>query len=204
MVNLKSVNNKSNLMSVVTKAIEELEYFYKALEEKEAKPSEFTYNLNAFLSRGRSITWIIEKQYSKHPDFSSWYTLRQKEMRNDKLMKFFVEARNISVKEHSINPHFNMTMRHITISREEGEKGEKGLAVPMEGVPYWFKKNEKGEEIRTPTHEFDNRVHRQYYFRDPKPPKTFRDLQAIDLCKIYLDNLKEIADQAINLFEKKQ
>ena len=48
-------------MSTVTKAIEELEYFYKALEEKEAKPSEFTYNLNAFLSRGRSITWIIKK-----------------------------------------------------------------------------------------------------------------------------------------------
>lgn len=191
-------------MSAVTKAIEELEYFYKALEEKEAKPSEFTYNLNAFLSRGRSITWIIKKQYSKFPNFSSWYSQKEKEMRADKLMKFFVDARNISVKEHSINPHFNLTIRHVTLTRETGEKGEKGLGIPMEGVPFWIEKNEKGEEIRTPTHEFDDRVHRQYYFKEPKPPKAFRNLQAINLCKIYLDNLKEIAEQAIALFEKQQ
>ena len=139
-------------MSVVTKAIEELEYFYKKLEEKQTKPSEFTYNLNAFIVRGRSITLIMQKQYSKYPNFPSWYSQKVREMRADKLMKFFVDARNISLKEHSINPHFNLTMRHVTLTREEGEKGEIGLSIPMEGVPSWIKKNEKGEEIRTPTH----------------------------------------------------
>ena len=60
-------------MSAVTKAVEEAEYFIKKLEEEESKPSVYTYNLNAFLSRGRSITWIIKKQYSKCPNFSKWY-----------------------------------------------------------------------------------------------------------------------------------
>ncbi len=74
----------------------------------------------------------------------------------------------------------------------------------MEGAPFWIEKNEKGEEIRIPTHEFDDRVYRQYYFMEPKPPKAFRNLQAVNLCKIYLDNLKEIAEQAFALFEKPQ
>ena len=88
-------------MSSVTKAIEELEYFYRTLTEKESKPSEFTYNLNAFIVRGRSITLIMQKQYSKCPTFSSWYSQKVKEMRADKLMQFFVDARNISLKEHN-------------------------------------------------------------------------------------------------------
>ena len=189
-------------MSAVTKAVEEAEYFIKKLEEAESKPSVYTYNLNAFLSRGRSITWIIKKQYSKCPNFSKWYYQKEKEMKADELMSFFVQARNISVKEHSINPHFNLAVGDIKITREEGE-GDKCLSIPMEGTPYWVKKNEEGEEINVPTHEFDSKVHRQYFFNEPKPPFTFRSLQAINLCRMYLDNLKELAEEAIRLFEKK-
>ncbi len=150
-------------MSTVTKAIEEAEYFYKKLEEEHCKPSEYTYNLNAFISRGRSITWIIKKQYSKCSNFSEWYFQKEKEMKADELMTFFIQARNISVKEHSISPHFNLIGRHITITKKEGE-GDKCLSIPMDGTPFWVKKNEKGEEIHIPTHDFDNNIHRQYYF----------------------------------------
>ena len=183
-------------MSGVDEAVKELEYFYKKLEEAKHIPSEFTYNLNAFISRGRTITWIIKKQYSKQPNFVSWYSQVEKEMRADELMQFFVNARNVSLKEHSIRPSVNWIVRNVEI------KGDKALGLPIEGTPFWIEKNEKGEEVRKPTHEFNDRLYRQYYFEVPIVPKTFRNLQAIDLCKIYLENLREIATQATTLFKE--
>jgi hypothetical protein len=184
-------------MLPIAEVVKELEYFYEMLEEKKPIKSKFAYNLNAFISRGRTITWIIKKQYSHRPGFATWYSKIEKEMKADELMQFFVNARNISLKEQPIVPSYNLTIRHVKVT------SGKTLRIPVEGVPFWVERNEKGQETKEPTHEFDNGIHMKYYFEVPKPPKTFRNLQAIDLCKIYLENLKEIAAQATTLFRER-
>ena len=65
-------------MDMVIEALNEAEYFYQKMEETEKIPKEFRYNLNAFISRARSVTWVLKKQYSENPRFKVWYAKKRK------------------------------------------------------------------------------------------------------------------------------
>lgn len=60
---------------------------------------EFTYELNAFLSASRSVTFLLQKEMRHVPGFDEWWSDRVTEMRNDPVMEFFKESRNFSQKE---------------------------------------------------------------------------------------------------------
>ena len=59
---------------------------------------EVGYNLNAFLSASRAVTFLVQKEMSRVPGFAEWWADRQLEMRADPAMRFFVELRNFSQK----------------------------------------------------------------------------------------------------------
>jgi len=67
----------------------------------------FTYYLTSFVQAARSITWHMQKQYSKKEGFgecidkkwSGWYGSKVAEMRGKSELKFLVDARNFSEKE---------------------------------------------------------------------------------------------------------
>lgn len=59
---------------------------------------EVGYNLNAFLSASRAVTFLLQKEMSRVPGFTEWWIDRQNEMRADRVMRFFVELRNFSQK----------------------------------------------------------------------------------------------------------
>jgi hypothetical protein len=59
---------------------------------------EVAYNLNAFLSASRAVTFLLQKEMSRVPGFTLWWIDRQGEMRADPAMRFFVELRNFSQK----------------------------------------------------------------------------------------------------------
>ena len=58
----------------------------------------FGYELNAFLSAARSVTFLLQKEMAKVPGFSSWWEEQQSQLRNDRSARFFVELRNFSQK----------------------------------------------------------------------------------------------------------
>lgn len=58
----------------------------------------FGYELNAFLSAARSVTFLLQKEMSKVPGFSSWWEGQQSQLRSDRSARFFVELRNFSQK----------------------------------------------------------------------------------------------------------
>ena len=58
----------------------------------------FDYELNAFLSAARSVTFFLQKEMTRAPGFSSWWTKRQELMRQDDAMRFFKILRNRSQK----------------------------------------------------------------------------------------------------------
>lgn len=60
---------------------------------------EHGFDLNAFLSAARSVTFLIQKEMSKVPGFTAWWTERREEMRRDDAMRFFLDLRNYSQKE---------------------------------------------------------------------------------------------------------
>lgn len=60
---------------------------------------EFQFELNAFLSASRSVTFVLQKVLSDVPGFADWYQPQQARMKADATMRFFLELRNISQKQ---------------------------------------------------------------------------------------------------------
>jgi hypothetical protein len=186
-------NSGRTNLGEVKDALEETEYFYRRMETTSKAPKEFQHNLNAFISRARAVTWVLKKQFSGNQKFSDWYAAEEKIMRADELMSFFVEARNISLKEKPIRPQSSTYIRHIEISTSKG----RGFAITGDGEPVWIEKNGEGKEKMIHAEEFDSEIAKQYYFANPTPPKLFENLQVIDLCGLYLKALKSLVEEAL-------
>jgi hypothetical protein len=60
---------------------------------------EFQFELNAFLSASRSVSFVLQKAMSDVPGFAVWYGERRLSMKADAAMGFFLELRNISQKQ---------------------------------------------------------------------------------------------------------
>ncbi len=75
----------------------EAEYFLGRLKHRTGQ--KFQFELNAFLSASRSVTFVMQKAMSDVPGFDRWYSQRQAEMKSDRAMRFFIELRNVSQKQ---------------------------------------------------------------------------------------------------------
>ena len=53
----------------------------------------FAYNLSAFLSAARTITWYMQKQYKHRDGFAQWYCQKQIEMSADPELEYLNDAR---------------------------------------------------------------------------------------------------------------
>lgn len=86
---------------LVEEKLLEAEYFMRRLPRK--RGYEHGFELNAFLSAARSVTFLIQKEMSKVPGFAEWWEERRAEMRRDDAMRFFLDLRNYSQKEGRIS-----------------------------------------------------------------------------------------------------
>src|SRR5438270_600179 len=59
----------------------------------------FGYELNAFLSAARRVTFLLQKEFAQVQGFESWWKGLRAEMRADPASRFFLELRNFSQKE---------------------------------------------------------------------------------------------------------
>ncbi|WP_158515903.1 hypothetical protein [Pararhodobacter sp. CCB-MM2] len=80
-----------------TEKLLEAEYFL--CRSMEADGIYFQYELNAFLSASRNVTFIMQSSMSRVAGFGDWYAEKQAIMRNDPAMRFFLELRNVSQKQ---------------------------------------------------------------------------------------------------------
>lgn len=86
---------------LVEERLLEAEYFLKRMARERGEP--FGYNLNAFLSAARSVTFLLQKEYSKIGGFAEWWTLERANLAADPAARFFLELRNYSQKEGRIS-----------------------------------------------------------------------------------------------------
>ena len=63
---------------------------------------EFRYELHAFVSAARNVTFVLQKEMNRVPGFQTWWSGCQERMRQDDAMKFFKELRNRSQKKGDI------------------------------------------------------------------------------------------------------
>jgi len=81
----------------------EASYFLGKMIENYHNPWEFQFNLNAFIQAFRNITFMLQAEPNKPDNFKEWYETKQNDMRSNKLLKNFVNARNIVVKQSSLS-----------------------------------------------------------------------------------------------------
>ena len=62
-------------------------------------PEEFRTYLNASIQALRSVTWVLQKQKQKIPEFDDWYGAWRERLARDPIMTWLVDARNQIVKE---------------------------------------------------------------------------------------------------------
>jgi hypothetical protein len=86
---------------LVEERLLEAEYFLKRLRRL-ASANHFQFEMNAFLSASRSVTWLLQKEMSGVPGFENWWKEQQRTLGNDKAARFFKHLRNLSQHESRI------------------------------------------------------------------------------------------------------
>lgn len=101
-------------------------YYFLSMMKNTFKEEElFSYNLSAFISAIRSITFFMQKQYNNHDGFLKWYAIQQEEMGKDQDLNFLNDARieTIHKKPIGIKTGFmNTFLLHIKAIEEDGRK----------------------------------------------------------------------------------
>jgi hypothetical protein len=69
------------------------------MQEELKNPKIFEYYLNAFLPSGRSVTNLLEKEFSKNDAVMDFHRRKMKEWHKDKVMRLLYELRSVSLKE---------------------------------------------------------------------------------------------------------
>jgi hypothetical protein len=128
----KAVTNafraKARLTSLllVEERLAEAEYFATRLF-KATSSTVLGYELNAFLSAARSVTFLLQKEFAHVEGFETWWQARRRELGADIAARFFLELRNYSQKEGRVSVEgFSSDMRvwHFV------------FAATVEGVPH--------------------------------------------------------------------
>jgi hypothetical protein len=83
---------------LVEERLLEAEYFLKRLR-LQSEMHRFGFELNAFLSACRSVTYLLQKEMSGAPDFASWWARQQEKLKTDGAASFFAKLRNFSIHE---------------------------------------------------------------------------------------------------------
>lgn len=81
------------------KKVEQAKYHLDLMKAASPDGNVFLFNLASFISSAREVTWYLQKEFRGNPKFEDWYTTKQQQMREDEIFRFFLNKRNIVVKE---------------------------------------------------------------------------------------------------------
>jgi len=80
----------------------EVSRFWSDCDKNYQELDDFVSSLNALIQSLRNLTFIIQSYKSVIPNFDTWYTTKQKEMRNDIYLKWSHDSRNLIVKSSNL------------------------------------------------------------------------------------------------------
>ncbi len=87
---------------LVEERLTEAEYFARRMFSR-LPPMAIGYELNAFLSAARSVTFLFQKEFSACEACIEWWKLNRSNLGDDPAARFFLELRNYSQKEGRIS-----------------------------------------------------------------------------------------------------
>lgn len=172
-----------------TDKLVETRYFLKQMENNIDDLKLFKYNLSAFLSASRSVTWHLQKEFSGNKNFELWYDIKQLQMSKDPLFVFFKDTRNFVVKEceasiighHKASFSLNIGLTdkvELEVKRGNGKTIEK---IEVSNSSSNDKKQEK-----------ESSIDRRWFFID----YFGKEQEVIPLCHEYVKGLEDLLEEA--------
>jgi len=79
--------------------LDEMHYFWHQTAEAYSTPEEFRYNLNALIQAARNVTFMLQSEKDRIPDFEVWYERWREKLKADPIMKWLHDARTTVVKQ---------------------------------------------------------------------------------------------------------
>ena len=119
------------------------------------KPDEFTVTLNDLIQSLRNITFILQAEKAKVPNFDNWYAPHQAEMKADEVLRWLVEARNHVVKRGDLEKKSHLTLRVKDHLDQNLFVAEFNPYISLEEAAIRFKKAIK---IKIPKHYEDETI----------------------------------------------
>ena len=173
--------------------LEAARYFLEQMTKSLQDRKRFIYNLDAFLSISRSVTFVLQSEFSSNYKFQEWYTVKQEKMRNDSLMTFFKDMRNITVKEGT-----PQTKAEAYISLKAGFNIKDSVSIKLKGA-------NGTEELFEPLPTGDKKEGIESIVGSPVVSKYFflenTDSDIISLCTQYIEKLTNIVLEARMILE---
>ena len=180
----------------------EAEYFLEMMKENDENRQKLKFNLSAFLCATRSVTLVLQKEYSKNPKVMEWYCKKQIWMKGDALFKFFVKNRNEVIhKKGKIDARADIK---IEVPSAEVRVSAISVEAIVRNADGTIKDNEYSESPVKPkiTPKQDDTEITEYKWFFKNCPDEYRNVDVITLCKKYLNELNIIVEEAESKFSE--
>ena len=79
-------------MSNTQDKLREANYFLQLMAEHSEDTDKFRYDLSAFVSAFRSVTFLMQKEHANHADFRQWYAGVQDRLKSDRKVQLLQKA----------------------------------------------------------------------------------------------------------------
>jgi len=191
--------NASNLE--IKFKLQEARFFLEQMKFNFQDRTKFRYFLDAFLASARSITHVFKSEFHGNKALLKWYQSKVEEWSNNKIMKFFKEMRNISLKEHTPNTRItaeatfsvDVVLRHTVIAKKISPNGTTEVReTPLHESTQKSKKG-KQTKLARPKIVSYSFLHSFKWFDE--------NSDVMYLCKKYLDELERFVTEVENRTE---
>lgn len=191
--------------------MEDIEYLKKCLADLNQKgnPRRIPAYWN-IITFGRMITFHLQKQLKHELGFNEWYSQKQSEMREDPLLKFFVNARNELEKER-LPAVANVTnINHFESPKDLHKFGppppnNKGFFIGDNlGGSGWIVSGPDGNDYKIYV-ELPQEIGNTWMIVKNVPDShlgvKLKDRSVEAICKIYVDYLTDLVQEAMIKFK---
>lgn len=176
--------------------LNEAKYFLEQMERHADSPNEFVYNLSAFLCAARSVTFVMQEEFSRVPGFRKWYSKKQKWMEqpeNKELFEFFKDLRNVVVHQQPVIPK-----KTVNLEIAETVAIVESLIIEVRDKDgNLLQRDESDSQTENHDKDVNNtpvKVEYIWYF-DEKP-----EIDVVILCRRYIEKLESLVVECIERF----
>ncbi len=174
--------------------LNEAQYFLGRMKAVGNDREHFRWNLSAFLSAARSVTMIMNVQYTRFDGYKDWLTgkIKEADSRTGGIIKYLNEQRRLTVHIRPLKPsafiEVNLTM-HLDIGINPAFITGTSATLATRALPQQLKIERTAvEETRKQTYFFDD----------------IKDRDILSICGSYIEETKAMVLECEQKFEGKR